>query len=283
MSEAETSPAVDSVVESSPAVAPEATQAAAPTQAQAQPQSLLTRPAVPVDAEIAPTAPATGEWFTRVPEKFLVKTESGDADPVATLLKATESYKSLEKMKTLAPAAPTDYAFVPPADMPGLVMDDSESLAFREKAHKAGMSQEQYQMIMSEYVTQIPKLLDATAKLSADEARAELSKHWKGDDFTRNIEAANRAISGVPSDVSAAASDKFGSDPDFIRFAAHYGQQMREGAAPPNADGSGATKTVDSLMASEAYRNPKHPDHQSVSVQVSNFHRRTAGSNPAMM
>lgn len=283
MSEAAASPAVDSVAESSPAVATGAIQAAAPTPAPAQPQSLLTRPTAPVDAEAAPSAPATGEWFTRVPDKFLVKSESGEADPVATLLKATESYKSLEKMRTLAPAAPTDYAFVPPEGMQGLVMDDAESVAFREKAHKAGMSQEQYQMIMSEYVTQIPKLLNATAQLSADEARAELSKHWKGDDFTRNIEAANRAISGVPGDVSAAAFDKFGSDPDFIRFAAHYGQQMREGTAPPNADGSGATKTVDSMMASEAYRNPKHPDHQAVSLQVSNFHRKTYGTNPAMM
>lgn len=282
MSEAEASSA-PVAAESAPAIAPESTQAVS---APAQSESILTRPAAAEPAQeaaAAPAAPATGEWFTRVPEKFLVKTETGEADPVATLLKATESYKSLEKMKTLAPAAPTEYAFTPPEELKGLVMDDAESMAFREKAHKAGLSQEQYQMIMGEYLEQIPKILETTAKLTADQARAELAKHWHGDEMQRGIEAAQRAINGVPSDIANAAFDKFGSDPDFLRFASHYGKQMREGTAPPNADGSGAIKTVDSLMASEAYRNPKHPDHMTVSAQVSNFYRRTAGSNPAMM
>jgi hypothetical protein len=277
MSEAEASSA-PAAVESAPAVAPETTQVAP-----AQPESLIPRPPAAEPAPEARSAPATGEWFTRVPEKFLVKTEKGEADPVATLLKATESYKSLEKMKTLAPATPTEYAFTPPAEMAGLMMDDAESMAFREKAHKAGLSQDQYQMIMSEYLDQIPKLMEVSAKLTADQARTELSRHWQGDEMQRGIEAATRAIHGVPADIANAALDKFGSDPDFLRFASHYGKQMKEGTAPPNADGSGATQTIDTLMTSEAYRNPKHPDHQSVSLKVSDFYRRTAGSNPAMM
>lgn len=199
---------------------------------------------------------------------------------MATLLKQAESYTHLEKSKSMAPAAATDYTFTPPEEFKDLVLDDAASAAFREKAHKAGMSQAQYELVMNEYLAEVPKILNATAKLQADEARVELGKVWKGDELAKGIDAAQRAIDGAPPDVRNAAWEKFGRDPDFIRFAAHYGQQMAEGKAPPNADGAGAIESVDSLMASDAYRNPKHPDHATVSKKVNAYYRRVSGDGP---
>ncbi len=201
----------------------------------------------------------------------------------ATLAKITESYTNLEKAKSLAPTAPTDYTFTPPEEFKDLVLDDATSTAFREKIHKAGMSQAQYELVMNEYLAEVPKILNAAAKLQADEARDVLSKHWKGDALADGIAAADRAIQGAPADVRDAAWEKFGRDPDFIRFAAHYGQQMAEGKSPVTADGTTSGETVDTLMASDAYRNAKHPDHAEVSKKVQGFYKRTSGERPATM
>ena len=211
----------------------------------------------------------------------MVKGADGNPDPVATLLKQAESYTHLEKSKSLAPAAPTDYTFTPPEAFKDLVLDDAASASFREKIHKAGMSQAQYELVMNEYLAEVPKILDAAAKMSADEARAELGKVWKGDALSQGISYAQRAIDGAPADVRDAAWEKFGRDPDFIRVMAHYGQQMAEGKAPINADGGGTVENVDTLMASEAYRNARHPDHAAVSAKVQSHYRRVAGDRPS--
>lgn len=276
---ADTSTSGGAVDAAAPAPAPAAPQADA---APAQPTSLLQRPAGEQAADKPATQPgAAPDWVAKVPAKSLVKGADGSPDMAATLAKIAESYTNLEKVRTVAPPSPAEYAFTPDPALGDVKLDDALSNSFREKAHKAGMSQDQYQMVMSEYLATVPQLLDSVAKLSADEARTELGKFWKGDDaMSKGISAAQRAIDGAPADLREAAWEKFGRDPDFIRFAAHYGQQMEEGTSPPNADGSGGNQSVDTLMASEAYRNPRHPEHAAVSARVSAHYKRTAGTNP---
>ena len=60
---------------------------------------------------------------------------------------------------------------------------------------------------------------------------------------------------------------------------AHFGAQMREDA-PPRDVGGGTAQTVEQLMASEAYRNPKHSDHLRVSAQVRAHYDKVAGTAP---
>lgn len=276
-------PAAADVATAAPAPSPAEQSAAADNPAPApepsKQESLLKKPGgeqKPAEAQ----SPAASDWFAKVPEKFIVKGADGAPDPVATLLKQAESYTHLEKAKSLAPAAPTDYTFTPPEEFKDLALDDAASAAFREKIHKAGMSQAQYELVMNEYLAEVPKILNAAAKMQADEARAELGKVWKGDELAKGIDAAQRAIDGAPADVRDAAWEKFGRDPDFIRLMAHYGAQMSEDSPPPTADGAGVSESVESLMASEAYRNAKHPDHAAVSKKVSAYYRRVSGDGP---
>ena len=94
-------------------------------------------------------------------------------------------------------------------------------------------------------------------------------------EFSDGIKAADRAISQAPEDVRAGV-ERFGRDPLFIRFAASFGAEAREDSSPGGGAASGAD-TVNSLIASEAYRNPRHPDHAKVSEQVRRHFEKKRG------
>jgi hypothetical protein len=246
------------------APAPAADPAAAPPAAN---ESLL--PAPSAAPAVDPNAPVTEMGW--LPDKFRVNGADGKLDLAASSQKLSDSYKNLEKTRgAMPPAAPTDYTFTPPAELGDLKFDDALSASFRESAHKAGMSQAQYEMVMSEYCKVVPQMLDATAKLSAAEARVELSKVWQSPAvFEAQVNNAARAISNAPADLQQTLHAKFGRDPDFVRFAAAMGQEMREDRAAQNPDGGqGGPETMEQLMAHPAYRDTKHPEHTAISKRV---------------
>jgi hypothetical protein len=74
--------------------------------------------------------------------------------------------------------------------------------------------------------------------------------------------------------------ERLGTDPVFAQVVAFYGAQMREDRPPTNAAPSVQPGDVQTLMASEAYRNPKHVDHARVSAQVQAAYKRMHGDNP---
>jgi hypothetical protein len=66
-----------------------------------------------------------------------------------------------------------------------------------------------------------------------------------------------------------------------LRALAHFGAQLREDRPP--ADGGGGAQqvqTVEQLIGSEAYRNPKHADHARVSQAVREHYAKTTGTTP---
>lgn len=223
--------------------------------------------------------------FAKVPEKFRVSTADGKPDVEATLAKLTDSYTNLEKLKGPAlPASPSDYKFQPPEKFKDLPTNDAATNAFREKAHKAGFTQEQFEFAMAEYFDLVPGVLDAAAKHTAEEARAELQKVWKSEvEFDAGLAAAQRAIDNAPEAIRNDVWERFGRDPAFLQFAASIGKEMQEDRPPQNPDGgTGANATVEALMASKAYRDPKDPKHAAVSAQVNAHFQRTRGDTPVM-
>lgn len=137
-------------------------------------------------------------------------------------------------------------------------------------------------MVMGEYFALVPSLLDAKTAHTAETARTELSKVWPtSPELEAGMTAAERAVAMAPKDLQQAVKEKYGADPLFWQFAAHYGKQLREDT-PPAAGAPAAPSSADSLMASEAYRNPKHPDHARVSAQVRDGFEKRYGSAPAM-
>lgn len=223
-------------------------------------------------------------WLTKVPEKSRVLGADGKPDAEATLAKLGESYTNLEKLKGPAvPATPSDYTFQPPDKFKDMAFDDAMSTGFRERAHKAGISQQQYEFVMGEYLELVPQVLDATLKLTAEEARTALSKVWATPtEFEAGLSNAQRAVDNAPAAIRDDVWARFGRDPAFLQFAASMGKEMKEDKSVQNADGgSGGPSPVDALMASKAYRDPKDPAHATVSAQVQAHFKRVNGNAPA--
>ena len=266
-----------------PAAAPAAQTPAAPAAPATPPasESLLPPPTAPAQTPPAGEAPA---WAAKVPEKFHVKGADGRLDIEASALKQAESYTSLEKLKGPAvPAKPQDYTFAPPEEFKDLKLDDALSANFRERAHKAGFSQAQYEFVMGEYLSLVPEVLNSVVQASAVEARAELSKVWQEPAvFEAQINNAARAISNLPADIQQEVHARFGRDPLFLRAAAAFGQEQREDRAPQNPDGGTGAATIEAIMKDPAYRNPRDPRHAEVSARAQAFFKRQAGDGPAL-
>lgn len=251
--------------------------------------SLLAKPPAAAPAVAAPLAPGADgapAWAAKVPEKFHVKAADGKVDVEATLLKQAESYTHLEKLRgPQPPATASDYKFVAPEAFKDVALDDSLSASFREKAHKAGLSQEQYQMVVEQHLELMPGVLDATLKLAANECRAALQQVWKApNEFEAGLADAQRAVNGAPAAIRDDVWARFGRDPAFIQFAASMGKEMREDTPgnPSQASTTAADMTgVQALMASDAYRNPKNAEHAQVTARVQAFFKRVHGDAPA--
>lgn len=231
--------------------------------------------------EAPPTEAPAADPIAWLPEKFRVMNE-GKLDVEASSKKLAESYTNLEKVRTQAPAKPDEYQFTPPEQFKDLQLDPEGQKAFRERAHKAGLSQSQFEFVMGEYFELVPSVLNAAAKMSADEARSELQKVWQSPaELQANMGAAERAVSMMPADLQEQIRQKYGTDPVFWQFAAQFGKETREDR-PPSAGGGGAPPVTDveAVMRSEAYRNPKHPDHARVSQQVQEFFNKRHGNQP---
>lgn len=276
-------PICEGVTDAPPGGAPAApTPTAAPGPATPPPagdgESLLKPPPAGTPAAPAP-APAA---FTpdSVPEKFRVMKSDGTLDLEASFLKQSTSYSELSKKLgggEAAPATPADYAFQMPEALKDMELDQALTTEFKDIAHKNGLTQAQYQAMVEVGLKQVPQILNSVLKLSANEARGELQKAW-GNAYEANLGNAQRAVDAAGGELGKDLWTRFGRDPAFLQFAAKMGADMREDKAPLNNDGSGGGgQTVDAMMASEAYRNPKHADHARVSAQVQAYHKRLSG------
>lgn len=278
MSEAAPAPApVEAPAPAPVAEAPAAPPATPP--AEKPTESLFTPPeSKPADEAPAVEAPA---WL---PEKYRVMTD-GKLDLEASGKKMNDGLAAAVKRigtGDLPPETPDAYKFTPPEEYKDVQLDPEMASSFRERAHKAGLTQSQYDFVMSEYFGVVPSVLNAAAGLSADEARAELSKVWSTPaELQGNMTAAERAVSLMPGELQEQIRTKYGTDPLFWQFAAQFGKEAREDRPAAPAGGQSPVTDTDALMRTEAYRNPKHPDHAKVSAQVNEAFNKRYGTQPA--
>ena len=252
---------------------------AAPAAAPAAAESLYgAAPAAPA------AAPAGGDdppaWL---PEKFRVMAD-GKLDLSASAQKLANSYAHAEKRigsGDLPPEAPDAYAYTPPEDFKDLPLDAELSAAFKERAHKAGLTQSQYEMVMGEYFRIVPAMMEGRAAVSAADARAKLQEVWKDPgDYQAQMGNAQRFVTSLPEGLRAQFIGNYGTDPIMAQVAAHFGREMREDRPAGGLGVQSSSGSAEQLMASEAYRNPKHVDHARVSAQVADIFRRQYGANP---
>lgn len=243
--------------------------------------------------------PDPHDWL---PEKFRVTNDAGDLDEAASARKLAESYRALEAHKGQAfkaPESPDGYKLEAPLGEDGKPIEGVDIEAFMAdpmfkgiaaKAHAKGIPNEHMQFFMDEYLRTAPDLLNANKVLTVDEASKELSGVW-GDKatFDTNLGKARRATTefakGIADDQPGSfkrLEEKFGTDPDFIAFAARVGLESNfdEDRPPAGTPGGATSADIEALMKGEAYWNEKHPDNARVKAQVAAHFAKQYGTAP---
>ncbi|WP_165710854.1 hypothetical protein [Stenotrophomonas maltophilia] len=243
-----------------------------------------------------------GEENAWLPEKYRVKVDGKDEiDFQASARKLGEGYKALEaKLGSGAtgtvPENADSYQLTVPTDAEGKPLVEGVDLQefigdpmykeFAAKAHAAGISNEQMNVVIGEYLQMAPKLFEANLQLGADEARQTLSAVWKDDAAMKaGLASAARAAQGFAAPAGQPGNydnvmQKFGNDPDFLALMASIGKEMGEDK-PISSDPVAAADwqdQVDALKANPAYMDKSHPQHASVVRQVSDMYQKRYGT-----
>lgn len=144
-------------------------------------------------------------------------------------------------------------------------LNDEMHNAFREEAHKAGLTQGQFEFVMGKYLDLAPQLVNGAQQVTADSAIAELKTAW-GKDYQAQAANAWRGLSQIASVAGLTVEQvdaELGNSPAFNRIMAAVGAQLREDTSPQTGGGTSSSGMADAaaLQASEAFRNPRHPEH----------------------
>lgn len=208
-----------------------------------------------------------------IPEKYIVKKEDGTVDTVASSLKLAEAYKTLEKRigsGDMPPKTPAEYKITVPDALKDTWKPAEDKLlqGFLTDAHAAGLSQKQIDLVMGKYMEIAPDLVQAGKQLDFDSCNTELKAEWKTDDqYKSGISNAYKAATAYFGTEAEAIIAEYGNDARIIRGLAKIGAEIGEDRSN-NFEGQLGQGSIDSILSSEAYNQPRHPDHAKVSEQV---------------
>lgn len=217
-----------------------------------------------------------------IPEKYQVKKEDGSIDIEASSLKLAEAYGHLEKRfgsGDVPPKSAEEYQITVPDAFKDVWKpeEDQAFQDFRKDALAAGMTQKQFDLVMDRYFKVAPQLVEGSKRLSADECIADLRQEWKDDQtFNAELGKAFKAAVAYGGNDAEALIQEYGSDPRFIRMMNRIGGELGEDSSINPGDVLANGQSIESVMQSEAYTNPKHPDHAKVSKQVSDYWAKKA-------
>ena len=281
-----------------PAAAAPAPAAAAPAAPAAAPQASALGAGAPAPAPAgapaaapAPAPAAADPVFGVIPEKFRVKNDDGTPNLEASWLKVEEHRSNLERRLGAGEAPPkaaADYKLDLPAPIAEALGEDGlkklgESApfkAFTEQLHGLGLNQKQYAAVVAQMIERGMALRQGNEALDTQAAVADLKTTWTTQaDYDKNVQAAYRAAAGY-GDVGKLMA-RYGNDPDFIRFAAKVGADMREDTS---SGGHGAAPTsqteIESLQKDKAYWDVNDPRHAEVKAKVTAHYERMHGTGP---
>lgn len=151
-----------------------------------------------------------------------------------------------------------------------------ENQAFLERAREAGLDNKSLNFMLGEYNQLIPQLVQANAALDNESAVKAMTEVWGGEaqqNFGFASSAANNLIANGVLTAEEVNDPSFGNNPQVLKMAAYFGQQLNEDMPPSNTQQSGGID-IQSLMSSEAYLNESHPDHKRVFGQVERFYQK---------
>jgi len=209
---------------------------------------------------------------TAIPDKFKVTAEDGSVDYKATVAKMNESYSYLEKKVgtgEVAPKSVDEYKLErEDFDFEEFKADESNK-EFLTEAHKHGITNKQLDFLLSEYDKRAVDLVSNSSQIDTDTTVQTLQSDW-GDKYEANIFNAVKAARACGITDEQINNPLIGNNVAFIKMAAYFGSQMTEDK--PVSNGTPVNVDISSLMRSEAFFNPKHPDHKSVKAQIDSYY-----------
>lgn len=198
-----------------------------------------------------------------------------------------KSYSALEKRigsGDIRPASPEDYkiddVLKAAQEKNGDVSLDPEmQKAFAKEAHEAGLTQKQYEWVMSKYFDQIPALAEEMWQNSMEKATAEIEKVWPGETKKPELASAYRAfMKFAPAELRTDdAMNRIGNNPVVLRVLAAVGKELNEDSSIRG--GGTSVDSIETLQKSEAYWNAKHPEHAATVRKVNEYYAK-GGRNP---
>jgi hypothetical protein len=207
------------------------------------------------------------DWQKLVPDKFL---KDGQIDPRVL----AKSYAHLETRMRSGEAPPQDisgYKLEYKGLPEGTQIDPEREKSFLSRAHGKGLNNGQVQFIMDE-LGQFLASSEETVKQNRTDAEGKLRQEW-GEHYDTQLATATKVFELLADDRDRAEVAQFGNNPAVLRFLAKVGANLKEDMIPSGSPISGAD--LESLMKSEAYWNPKHPDHRATNEKVKAHYERT--------
>lgn len=178
-----------------------------------------------------------------IPEKYRTNKEDGTLDLEASSRKVAEAYKHLETRMgsgDVPPKSADEYA-VKLEGVEGFNWDefksDPDTQSFLKGAHAKGLTNDQVQYVIGEYMKAAPGLIEGGGQLTQQDCTAALKAVWTDDQaMAQNVRASFRAAEAFASEPGkpgnfATLQAKYGNDPDFIAFTANIGKELREDTA----------------------------------------------------
>lgn len=228
--------------------------------------------------------------FDFIPEKLRVNKDDGAFDLEASSRKMGEAYSALEKRfgaGDVPPRTAAEYTVSVPDAFKEAIdpATDVGMKGFLDGALEQGMTQKQVDFVMSKYFDMAPKLVEGGMQYDANTAAAELGKVWNNEaDMKRGVRnafvGASAAANKAGMDINAIMNGSLGNNPDFVRLMAALGPEFQE---DPGVGGMQMVtqEDINSLLSSDAYKNPQHADHAKTSAKVRAYYERKHGTAPA--
>lgn len=227
-----------------------------------------------------------------IPEKYRTNKEDGTLDLEASSRKVAEAYKHLETRLGSGDAPPktADEYTVKLEGVEGFDWDefkaDPDTQSFLKGAHSKGLTNDQVQYVIGEYMKAAPNLIGGAAQLTQQDCTAALKAAWGDDQAIRaNVTASYRAAEAFASQGDApgnfnALMTKYGNDPDFIAFTANIGKELKEdsaingGAQVNEADFAVKTAELRQQLQDLPAHDPKRPG---IQAQLDEMYNRKYG------
>ena len=174
---------------------------------------------------------------------------------------------------------------VAPEGLPEGIWSDDRAKKFSEGFNKLRLNPQQQAGIIEMYNADLKEDItnhSNNSETAMAELKAGLVTDW-GNAFAQKEHNANFAVEkGTKGDVEfkERVLQKFGNDPDFIRYNANLGGDFSEAGSIPISNQSATpadlqTK-INEIMKSDAFMKATHPDHKATMATIARLHKEKA-------